>query len=206
MRKQSKSVSGQRGAAAIELALSLVFLVPLMLGTFAFGFKLVRSIEMIQITRDLAHMYLRGIDFRNAGPLQNAQTLAAEYALTSTGTSQVVMSQIRLATQADCDAANPAHKGLTCANRDKPVFMQQVTIGNTSVGSSAFGTPPLQSDDTPTVANLAANTTVQANGFGTIITLTPNQVAYVAEMINRTTEFNIPGLSGQPQVYARTIF
>src|SRR4051794_39877184 len=101
----SKNIkTSERGVGLVEFSLFMVLLCPVVLGTLVFGFKLVRSIEMIQITRDVGHMYDRGIDFRNSGPQQNAQTLAAGYALTSNGTSLLVISGIRLGTQADCDA------------------------------------------------------------------------------------------------------
>src|SRR5262249_2422331 len=99
--------TGERGVSVVEFALFLTLMVPMLLGTFVFGFKLVRNIEMIQITRDLAHMYVRGVNFRNAGPQSNAQTLAAEYALTSSGSSLITISSVRIITQADCNAANP---------------------------------------------------------------------------------------------------
>jgi hypothetical protein len=36
--------------------------------------------------------------------------------------------------------------------------------------------------------------------------LKAGELAYVAEMVNLTPDFNIPGLSGGPQVYTRAIF
>jgi hypothetical protein len=208
MRKQAIANRRRSGVAIVEFSLAMVFLTPLLLGTFVFGFKLIRSIEMTQITRDLGHMYIRGVNFRaaNAGAVQNAQTLAAEYALTSTGTSLVIFSEVRIATQADCDAANPSKVGQPCTNLNLPVFVEQVTLGNTSVGSSHFGTPPLQSDLTVSVANLGNNSAAQATGFGTVLALNAGEVAYVCEMINQTPEFNIPGISGAQMVYSRTIF
>src|SRR5436190_14870858 len=125
MRQNRKS---ERGVGMVEFALFLILLTPLLLGTLVYGFKLIRGIEMNQITRDLAHMYVRGIDFRNSGPRQNAQTLAAQYSLTSNGSSVVYLSAIRIATQADCDAANPTRIGLPCTNLNKPVFIEQLTL------------------------------------------------------------------------------
>src|SRR5690242_3954272 len=122
-----KSRSRRSGTAVVEFTLSLVFLVPLLLGTFVFGFRLIRSLEMEQIVRDLGHMYIRGVDFRNAGPIANAQTLAQGFDLTATGTSLIIFSQIRIVTQADCDAANPSSPaGTHCTNLGNPVFTEQV--------------------------------------------------------------------------------
>src|SRR5471030_489946 len=66
MSMQARSTKVRRGVAVMEFTLSLLFLIPLLLGVLIFGFKLIRSLEMTQVTRDLGAMYLRGVDFRNA--------------------------------------------------------------------------------------------------------------------------------------------
>jgi hypothetical protein len=213
---QRKSGALRGGVAVIEFAFSMVVLIPLLLGTFVFGFRLIRSLEMEQIVRDLGHMYVRGVDFRSAGPRQNAQTLASGFDLSATGTSLVILSAVRIATQADCDANNPA--GTHCANLNNPIFIEQLTIGNTGLqingtpARSAFGTPPVTATFTVTSANQANNTSAAAgstgsnSGFAGVLVLNPGEIAYVVEMINATPELNVPGLSGTPQVYARSIF
>src|SRR2546421_6962918 len=95
--------NSRRGIAVIEFSFAVVMLVPLLLGTFVFGFRLIRSLEMEQIVRDLGHMYVRGVDFQKTGPISNAQTLAQGFDLTSSGTSLLVFSQIKVVSQADCD-------------------------------------------------------------------------------------------------------
>ena len=151
--------------AAIEFTLSMLFVVPLLLGTFVFGFRLIRSIEMMQITRDLGHMYLKGIDFRNPGPQQNAQTLAGSYSLDAAGSSAVILSQVKIVQQADCDAAKTAPAGTPCPNLNQPVFVEQLTLGNSSVGGSPFGTPPLLGDKTVSEDARANSPTAVARGF-----------------------------------------
>jgi hypothetical protein len=44
------------------------------------------------------------------------------------------------------------------------------------------------------------------SGFASLITLKPGEVAYMVEMVNATPDLNVPGISGTPQVYARSIF
>lgn len=201
----SRQARRRRGAAVLEFSLASIFLVPLLLGTLVFGFRLVRSIQMYQITRDLGHMYIRGVNFQNAGPQQNAQTLASGFNLTSGGTSVVILSQIKIETQADCDAAGIAPAGTACANLGRPVFMQQLTLGNSSSGASPFGTPPTTAGNVSLV-DMARNPAAVAANFSSIMTLPVGVNAYMAEMINLTPDLNIPSLSGAPQVYARTIF
>src|SRR5437879_5110562 len=197
----------RRGIAVVEFSLSMVFLVPLLLGAFVFGFRLIRSLEMEQIVRDLGHMYIRAVDFRNAGPQANAQTLAGGFDLTANGTSLIIFSQIRTLQQADCDAANPGNPpGTPCTNLNNPVFTEQLMVGNTSLqingttAKSVYGNPPVQADKTVSAvnqannANAAAGTTAPASGFATILLLQAGENAYLVEMFNATPELNIPGL------------
>jgi hypothetical protein len=173
---------------------------------FVFGFRLIRALQMDQIARDLGHMYVRGVNFRNPGPVQNAQTLASGFNLSSGGTSLVILSQVKIAQQADCDAGNPGPAGRPCPNLNLPVYTEQMTIGNTSAGASAFGTPPVLSDFTVSPSNMANGATSVAVGFANVLVLKPGEIAYVAEMFNQTPELNIPGFSGKPLVYARSIY
>lgn len=209
MRRQMHT-GRRRGVAMVEFALSLTFLIPLLLGTFVFGFRLIRSIEMSQITRDIGHMYIRGINFRNAGPQANAQTLSSGFDLSTTGKSLIILSKIKLIQQVDCDTANAVvgiGAGQPCANLNKTVFMEQLTMGNSGISGSVFGTPaPLQGDFTVSVKDMGRTTTTQTSNFDAILTLKAGEFAYVCEMFNQTPDLNVPGLSGQPQVYARTIF
>ncbi|MBZ5619319.1 MAG: pilus assembly protein [Acidobacteriia bacterium] len=206
-----KSPHHRRGVAIVEFTFALVFLIPLLLGVFVFGFRLVRSLQMQQIVRDLGHMYIRGVNFRNPGPQQNARTLAQSFDLSPGGQSLIVLSQIRILQQSDCDAANPASPGVACTNLNSPVFTEQLMIGNTSLAingvraRSAFGTPPLKADCTVSSTN-QANSQSAAAAFTPVMTLKAGEFAYVAEMITATPALNIPGFSGSPQVYARAIF
>ncbi len=54
--------------------------------------------------------------------------------------------------------------------------------------------------------NELLTSTARASNFDTLLLLKPGEFAYACEMFNQTPELNVPGLSGQPQVYARTIF
>jgi hypothetical protein len=205
-----KALRSQAGVAIVEFTLSLLFLTPLLMGTFVYGFRLIESLQMMQITRDLGHMYIEGINFRNTGPVSNAQTLASGFNLTSTGTSVVILSQIQIEQQSNCDAAGILPLGTPCANLGKPVYVEQLTIGNTSAGASAFGTPPTTTVNGVTnevsVADRAGSSLAVANGFGAVLALNAGETAYVAEMVNQTPSLNVPGLTGTPLVYSRTIF
>lgn len=221
MRTPACSSSGRRGTAVLEFTLALMFLVPLVLGTLVFGFRLIRAIEMDQIVRDIGHIYIRGnVDFTASSGQTLAQTISHGFNLSSNGTAVLVLSTIRIVQQSDCDAGNPKKPaGTACANLNNPVFTEQIKIGNTnlsingtSIHASAFGSPPLQSDGSVSAADMAntasacAGNTAATTGFAKLLTLNANEVAYLTEMFNATAELNIVGLSGAPQVYARSIF
>jgi len=91
-----KSRKRRSGVAIVEFSLALIVLVPLLLGTLVYGFRLIRSLQMEQIVRDLGHMFIRGVDFRpaNPGPTLIAKTLAQGFDLSATGTSVVVLSRL----------------------------------------------------------------------------------------------------------------
>jgi len=205
----------QAGATIIEFTLSLMFLLPLLLGTLVFGFRLVESQQVNQITRDLAHMYSRGVDFTTTGGTSEAESLADQFGLTTTGNSVIIFSTITLMTASGCHAGTGNN---TCNNLNQPVFESQVAIGNATANGSFFGTPsstgalPATSgvsnnySATLTAAQMATNTWAVANHFGNLVTLSSGQIAYMVEMINNTPGLSIPGVTGLPQVYSRAIF
>jgi hypothetical protein len=205
----------QLGATIIEFTLSLQVLVLLLTGTYVFGFRLVQAQQLYQITRDLAHMYSRGVNFTSLGAAGEAQILAGQFGLTATGNSVVILSTIQIETPAACLNATGV---ATCPNLNKPVFVEQIAIGNMNELSSAFGTPTASGILPPTsgVANdysttvsataQANNTWAVANNFNSVLALTSGEVTYMAEMSNNTIGLNVPGLTGSPHVYARAIF
>jgi hypothetical protein len=205
----------QRGASVVEFTLSLSVLVPLLIGTLVFGFRLVRAQQMDQITRDLAHMYSRGIEFNATGPASVAETLAGQFGLTSSGSSVVIFSTIQIETAADCLSAT---NSTTCPNLNQPVFVEQIAIGNATANSSAFGTPTASGSLPATTGvtncyNTTVSPTAQANSswavaqnFNSVLPLSGSEQTFMAEMFNNTTGLNVGGLTGAPQVYSRAIF
>ena len=213
MRRSTKRK--QSGATIIEFTLSLTFLIPLLIGTFVFGFRLVQAQQIDQITRDLAHMYSRGIDFTTAGGASEAESLADQFGLTSTGQAALFFSTVTLETSASCQAATGS---TTCTNINQPVFTQQVGIGNVTSNASSFGTPtsggslPATSgvsndySTNPTATAQATNTWAVAKGFGSVLTLTSGQVVYVVEMYDNTPALSVAGITGKALVYSRAVF
>ena len=53
----------EKGNAMLEFAFVMVFIIPILFGTIAFGVNLGNLQQSTQITRDVDHMYAQGVDF-----------------------------------------------------------------------------------------------------------------------------------------------
>jgi Flp pilus assembly protein TadG len=80
----------RRGNAVIEFALASTVLIPMFFGTIALGLNLGRNLQVTQVSRDIAVMYSRGIDFSQAGSHAIVRTLASGLDLTDTGDAVVI--------------------------------------------------------------------------------------------------------------------
>ena len=84
----------------LEFTLSLLVLTPLLIGTYVFGFRLVRKQQTDQITRDLAHMYSRGVNFKLSGAATEAMTKIDWPGATTPGSARTEVSM-----NEDCNPA-----------------------------------------------------------------------------------------------------
>src|ERR1700680_2285792 len=65
--KTSIRKNGERGNTMIEFAAVMPFWITVLFGTVALGTNLTRTVQVVQVSRDLADMYARGTDFSAAG-------------------------------------------------------------------------------------------------------------------------------------------
>jgi len=179
-----------RGSAMIELALIVSVSVPILLGVAGLGIRLGRTLEGTQVTRDVAHMYALGTDFSLPGTQAIAQTLSRDFTLTATGNGVLVLSRVMQVYQTDCSGAGLAN----CPNLNQTVFAQRLVIGNSTLRSSAFGTPPpgyIDSQGNIKSADYCKQSTLIASGFGTVLSLLQGQSAYLVEGYFSMPEFNL---------------
>ena len=131
----------QSGSMILEFAVVAPCLVLMFFGTVGLGIMLGRYIQAEFACRDIAHMYSDGVDFTQTTP-QNiiVQQLAAGTGITATGgTGVVILSQVMTVYQVDCNASGYTNQ---CTNLGLPVFTQiEIYVGNSTLHSSAFGTP-----------------------------------------------------------------
>lgn len=209
-----KEAAKQRGVAVLEFSLSLTILVPLLIGIFTFGFKLVEAQQIFHVARDLAHMYSKGVDFTTSANTSEAQDIAGTISLTSTGGAAVIFSTIQTESSTECLAATGRSN---CTNLNKPVFTQQIVIGNATAYQSPFGTPTSSGSLTATsgvsnnysvnvsAADQANSSWAVATNFSNVMTLSAGSTTYMVEVITNSG-FTAGGMAGSPNVYARAIF
>ncbi|HLK63324.1 MAG TPA: TadE family protein [Bryobacteraceae bacterium] len=152
-----------RGVSTIEFALSLVVLVPLILGTGALGINLIKNMQTIQLARDAGHMFARGVDFSQTGNQNMLATLGTSLGLQTSGSGNavVILSALTYVDANTCVAGGAATNGVpnsSCTNLNKWVFVQRLEIGNTSLRTSNYGAPITNGSD------ISNNVTLDSQG------------------------------------------
>ena len=128
-----------RGSTIVEFALVMPFLMIAFFWTAGLGIMLGRHIQTVQSCRDLAHLYVDGVDFTKSANQNLAVQLAQGTGMTATGgNGTVIFSRVITVYQADCDAAGLSSQ---CNNLGLCVFTQRIVLGNSALRSSTYGTP-----------------------------------------------------------------
>lgn len=201
----------------MEFALvGVFFLTPLFYGTIALGINLGRSLQAIQLSRDVGHMYAQGINFAQSGAQAIAKQLAPEMDFSSSGNAIIILSQVITVYQVDCDAAAMTN---SCGNKTNQVFINRLTIGNTGLMSSRYGTPSDMNSngDIPAATYLNSSsarvnslfaTELNNAGFTNAQSLPQDQgdVKWVVEVWFSTPSISPLNNIGSGGVYARSIF
>jgi Flp pilus assembly protein TadG len=217
-----------RGGAAIEFAFVLLVLLPLLLGTGAVGVNMVRTLQTVQLARDAGHMYARGLDFSQTGNQTILLSVGSSVGLTTNTTTSnalVILSALTYVDDAACTAAGAATGGVhnsSCTNYGKWVFTQRLEIGNTSLRTSAMGSPLTSGPTGVTVNSTTGKISVsdyctKAGAVATFNSINPysdvnnvvsglpsGQVLYIAEA--GTTAWKVPPFVGNASTYSFGLF
>ena len=204
-------VERERGSAMVEFTLAAgLFLVPLLLGTMVIGQNLIREIETTQVCRDAGHMYAYGVDFSQAANQNLLVDIGQGLNLqTSGGEGVVILSTVTYIGPNDCTAGGYQANSSSCANLNQTVFTRRIVIGNSSIQSSAFGTPNsslMDSSGNISQAGYLNNTSTRATNFSNLIPLTSGQYAFMSEMYVATPDLSVWSFLGTTGVSARSIF
>lgn len=205
----SKQTRRERGSMMIEFVLvASLFLVPLIIGTFTYGFALIRASEAVQLTRDVGHMYSRGVDFSvQANQNLLASSLAQGLSLVAnnsnvtggtTGNGVVVLSTMTYLTAATCN---------NCANAGHVVVMNRVIVGNNGIFTTLYGNPNSNIiNSSGDVTNYTGDTSARADAFTNLMTLGAGQIAYLAESYVTAPDLAVSGVFSGLATYQNAIF
>ena len=199
----------------MEFAIVAPFLILTFFSTVGLGITMGRYNQTVQVARDIAHMYVDGLDFTQSQTQNIALQLASGTGMTANGGNGVViLSRIITVYQADCDAAGYTN---TCGGLNHQVVTQRIVFGNSALRSSTFGTPSGglangKGNISPTVYLQLTDSSVDAtSGFGPLLTASGStqddgQTAYVAEVFFSYPDVSYLGTSTTGGAYARFIF
>ena len=195
------SAGQRRGSTMIEFCLSVALWTAVLMGLSTVGLNLIRALQVEQICRDAGRMYSAGLDFTQAGNQNLLIMLATGLNVTANGGNGVfVFSTVEYIDTPQC---------ASCANLHQYVFIQRIVVGNAGLFSSPFGTPA--AGIIGTSGNIASsdyltNASARAAGFGSVVTLTGGQVAYLTETYFSSPDFAWGSYMNGAGVYERKIF
>jgi hypothetical protein len=205
-RKQRRNA----GSSTIEFVLiASLFLVPLLLGLFSIGFGLIRDMQGVQLTRDVGHMWARGVDFSTqANQDLLATRLAQGLSLVSnsgnvtggtTGNGVVVLSIYTNIGAGTCGG---------CNNGGHTVLVKRIVIGNYTRFTSAYGTPDssLIDQTTGAIQNYSQDASARADNFNNVLALNAGEIAYYAESFFTSPDLALPGLFPGLAAYSNAVF
>ena len=202
---------GKRGSSGIEFALTPVFWVSLLTGTLVIGGNLIKAIQVVQLCRDVGHMWAYGVDFSQTAKQDMVAQMATglNFNTNGTGNGVVILSNLTFIGNTQCTAAGFAANSTACPNLNYSVFTRRVVIGNSSLRSSYFGAPAsgiIGSNGFISSANYCTNTTARASNFIQLLPLAAGEVSSVTETYFRSPELDWPGVMTGTGEYSYAIF
>jgi len=136
------------GGSTIEFMFITLMLIPLFVGASGIGVDLIRTMQTVQLARDVGHMYAKGIDFSQPGNDTILYQLGSSLGLSSSSSSStalVILSNLIYVDESQCQAVGAwnsvSNMPNGCTNYQKWVFTQRQEFGNTSLRNSNTGTP-----------------------------------------------------------------
>jgi hypothetical protein len=192
--RHSNRRKNQRGNNILEFALVAMPLVLLLLGVTTTGLGLGRSVQVAQICRDAASMYVRGVDFSRDGNKDVLVRLSQGLGMTRNGgDGLIILSKVTFIPQQTCTDLS-----LFPCNGDRHVITQRIVVGDPSLRASAVGTPNAGLLDSK---GLVRDYIKEVSAVATfpMMTLQNGQYAYVAEV-------HFVGFMGGAPIYSRAIF
>ena len=207
MRETNRRNGKERGNSILEFALVAIPTVVLMLGVVVFGIDLGRSVQVAQISRDAASMYVRGVDFSLTGNQQVLVRLGTTMNLQlGSGDGLIILSKVTFIPDSSC--GSPGSPGYPNCTSGKHVLMQRITFGNTALPGTHFPTHGSVTPDAQgNIPNYSTDPNAVIDNFAATLQLKPGeQASYVSEAYFQTTDVKMNGFAASPGVYAQSFF
>jgi hypothetical protein len=203
--------SERRGSSLIEFVLSSLLWVTLLIGTLVIGGKLIKAIQVIQLCRDVGHMWAYGVDFSQTSNQNLVAKLAQglNFNTNGTGNGVVILSNVTYIGPNQCTAGGLAANTTACPNMNQTVFTRRVVVGNASIRVSNFGTPNtgiVGANGYIAVADYLTNASARTNNFIALLPLAPGNVSSLTETYFSSPELDWPGVMTGTGEYSYAIF
>ena len=205
------SQARRRGSSLIEFVLSSMFWVTLLIGTLVIGGNLIKSIQVVQLCRDVGHMWAYGVDFSQTSNQNLIAKLAQglNFSTSGTGNGVVILSKVTFIGANQCTAGGLPATTAGCPNLGQTVFTRRVVVGNASVRVSNFGTPPggiIGANGFILAGDYLTNTSARASNFISLLPLAPGEVSSLTETYFSSPELDWPGVMTGTGEYSYAIF
>ena len=156
------------------------------LGTATVGLSILEAIHVVELNRDAAHMFARGVDFSKNANRSLLLELADGLNITDGGGNGVVILS-------EIDAIGGGQA--VCARR--------LVIGNAALRASDFATPRKFTNSQTGMVDIT-DPSAQANSFLNVLAMSAGDKAYVAETYFQGFEWQ--GLFSSSGMYTRSVF
>jgi len=200
----------ENGQVLLEFVFSTLFWAVLLMGVSVVGLNLIRSLQTTEVTRDAGHLYAYGLDFSQTGNQNLLIQLCGGLNVTTTGGNGVfIFSAIMYIDTPQCTAAGLQGNTTSCPNLGQSVFTQRLTVGNSGLLTSRFGTPSPSIIGTSGFigsSDYLKNTSARAAGFTSLLPMTGGQVAYLTETYFSSPDYDWNNYLTGTGVYGRNIF
>lgn len=190
----------------IEFVLvSSMFLVPLLLGIFTFGFAVLRQTQVVQFTRDAGHMYSRGVDFAGQGNQTLLATQLGQGLNIVANSGNVTGGTTGYGVEVFSTFTKIAAGSCACTNAGHIVVMNRIVVGNKTRYTTQYGAPSTITS-TGDVTNFSNDITARADNFNNLLTMNDSDIAYLSESYFVDPDLAVPGLYNGVSHYEYAIF
>ncbi len=200
----------ERGSIMVETVLSLLVLMPLLMGTSVIGMNLVRAIQVRQFSRDVAHLWAYGIDFSKDGNQTLMTHLAQGLNVQKTGGNGVVIfSTVTMVGDADCTAGGLKANTTSCPNLNQAVYVRRIVVGDPTKLTSKFGTPPsniVGSDGKIAASDYLTNKADRVPAFTTLMAINSGEYKFLTEVYVAASDLDWKGFMSGTGTYSYNIF